>query len=355
MDDVIMGSFSKSLSFDDVLLVPQYSNIKSRSEIDLSMDFENIPKLTLPVFSAPMDTVTEDMTALKMSDRGAAGIIHRYNTPEEQARLVASVCESYENTNTSGYRVVGAAVGVSGDFADRALKVFNAGSRLICVDVAHGDHILAVNAVKELRQIFGNRVHIMAGNIATVEGFDVLAAAGANSIRVGIGGGSICSTRIQTGHGMPTLESVLNCSRSEYCGDVKLIADGGIKNSGDIVKSLAAGADAVMLGSMLAGTIESPGDTVTTSDGSTKKIYRGMASIEAQISWRGHASSEEGVSTMIPTKGPLADVLRSLEKGIRSGLSYTGSYTIEEFQRRAKFTKISSAGMQESKTHIVNV
>ncbi len=344
---------SLAVSFDDVLLTPQYSNIRSRSEISLSIDLENIPAMRLPIFSSPMDTVTEEDTAHEIARSGGIGVVHRYNTPDEQAEIVSRVSEKFSETSTEGYRTIGAAIGVTGDYIKRAHKVFQAGARLICVDVAHGDHILAVEAVKNIREVFGNTVHIMAGNVATVSGFDTLARAGANSIRVGIGGGSICSTRIQTGHGMPTLQSIIECSASEWAGDVKLVADGGIKNSGDIVKALAAGADAVMLGSLLAGTNETPGEPITRN-GKTYKSYRGMASIEAQIDWRGHASSEEGVSTTILSKGPIKNVLGSLEKGIRSGLSYTGALNIVEFQNKAKFMRISTAGMSESKTHILD-
>ena len=342
-----------AVSFDDVLLTPQYSNIRSRSEISLDVVLKNIPNMRLPIFSSPMDTVTESETALQAARSGGIGIVHRYNSPIEQAEMVSRVSEAFSETSTEGYRTIGAAVGVTGDYMERAKKVFQAGARLICVDVAHGDHILAVTAVKSLREHFGDRVHIMAGNVATVSGFDTLAQAGANSIRVGIGGGSICSTRIQTGHGMPTLQSIIECSSSEFAGDVALIADGGIKNSGDIVKALAAGADAVMLGSLLAGTDETPGEFIHRK-GERYKSYRGMASVEAQIDWRGHAASEEGVSTTIPAKGSLKSILMSLEKGIRSGLSYTGATNIAQFQTKAKFMKITSAGMSESKTHILD-
>ena len=342
-----------AVSFDDVLLVPQHSKIKSRSEITLDVDLENIPGMKLPIFSSPMDTVTEASVADRLARSGGIGIVHRYNSPDAQAAIISDVVEKFEATSTQGYRTIGAAVGVTGDYLTRAKKVFDAGARLICVDVAHGDHVLALDAVKSLRDTFGDRIHIMAGNVATMPGFDALAAAGANSIRVGIGGGSICSTRIQTGHGVPTLQSIIDCSRSEYAGDVKLIADGGIKNSGDIVKALAAGADAVMLGSLLAGTVEAPGEVVHRN-GKTYKAYRGMASVEAQIDWRGHASSEEGVSTIIAPKGPLKNVLAALEKGIRSGLSYSGVWSITELQSRSRFVKITTAGMSESRTHILD-
>ena len=190
----------------------------------------------------------------------------------------------------------------------------------------------------------------MAGNVATLDAFNDLSDWGADSIRVGIGGGSICSTRIQTGHGMPTLQSILDCAKSDR--DTTLIADGGIRTSGDIVKALAAGADFVMLGSLLAGTEESPGDTIY-DQGERRKVYRGMASKDAQIEWRGHAASEEGISSTVPYKGDLKITLDSLEKGIRSGLSYTGASCTSDFRAKAQFTLQTSSGQRESLAHII--
>ena len=191
----------------------------------------------------------------------------------------------------------------------------------------------------------------MAGNVATLDGFNRLADWGADSIRVGIGGGSICSTRIQTGHGIPTLQSVIDCGQTDR--DAILIADGGIKNSGDIVKALAAGADAVMLGSLLAGTEETPSETFRDRDGRCFKAYRGMASAEAQKAWRGKASSLEGVSTTIPCKGPVKNVVEELLTGVRSGLSYSGARDIPELRSKARFILQSHAASVESSTHIL--
>jgi IMP dehydrogenase len=191
----------------------------------------------------------------------------------------------------------------------------------------------------------------MAGNISTLEAFNDLADWGADSIRVGVGGGSICSTRVQTGHGIPTLQSVIECAKSDR--DAVLIADGGIKNSGDMVKALAAGADAVMCGSLLAGTNETPGLVLRSDDGKPpRKVYRGMASREAQKSWRAKVGSVEGVSTTVPIKGPASDVLHDLEWGIRSGLSYTGARNLVDLRTRARFIKQTTNGVVESSTHI---
>tara|TARA_R110001583_G_scaffold31043_6_gene106590 strand:+ start:6154 stop:7050 length:897 start_codon:yes stop_codon:yes gene_type:complete len=294
-----------------------------------------------------MDTVTGTKMARAMSDLGGLGIIHRYNTMTDQVEMTKKALDS---TYPDGNEVVGIAIGASGDYLQRASLAAKAGAKVICIDIAHGHHALMRHALKTLRNTLGNSVHIMAGNVATLKAFNDLSDWGADSIRVGIGGGSICSTRIKTGHGMPTLQSIIECSQSDR--DASLIADGGIRTSGDIVKALAAGADFVMLGSLLAGTEESPGNVIYNG-GERQKVYRGMASKDAQMAWRGHAASEEGVSSTVSYKGSLSDVLGSLEKGIRSGLSYSGAKNLSKLRSTAKFIRQSSSGQRESLTHII--
>lgn len=332
-----------SVSFDDVLLVPKYSEIFSRKEIDLTTRLDHTMQFSLPIISSPMDTVTETDMAKTMFSHGGLGVIHRYNSIKEQSFLV-SQCED---------AVVAAAIGVSGDYLDRARSLLNNGADILCVDIAHGHHALMRHALTVLRNTFGPDVHIMAGNVATKDGYEALVEWGASSVRVGIGGGSICSTRIQTGHGVPTLQSIIDCATSEFAGDIPIIADGGIKNSGDIVKALAAGADFVMLGSLLAGTTESPGEVHGFAQ-EKYKVYRGMASKDAQMEWRGHTSSEEGVSSTVPFKGSVSEVVKSLETGIRSGLSYSGASSISQFQSSSTFIQQTSAGSKESNTHILD-
>ena len=326
------------LSYDDVLLVPQYSDIKSRMEVNLESRLGN-KTFQLPIISSPMDTITETEMALAMGEFGGLGIIHRYCSIAEQVGLV-----SYEG-------VLAAAIGVTGDYFKRATALHGAGIRIFCLDVAHGDHSLVESAIRKLREEYGESVHIMAGNVASREGYERLSNWGADSIRVGIGGGSICSTRIQTGHGCPTFQSVLDCAKSEC--DTTIIADGGIKTAGDIVKALAAGADFVILGSLLAGTDETPGELFEGKRGKKYKVYRGMASKEAQKDWRGTYSSNEGVSTTVPYKGPVSNILQDLENGARSGLSYSGSRTVYGLQFKAQFVKQTNAGQIESSTHIL--
>ncbi len=335
-----MQKFKEAVCFDDVLLVPQASNIDSRTEIDLTSNIGGM-SFRLPIISSPMDTVSEVDMVNAMNELGGLGIAHRYNTIEDQASIFSQV---------PGRKA--AAIGVSSDFMDRAVTLYKSGVRMLCVDVAHGHHSMVKEALKSLRAEFGDTLYLMAGNVATPEAFYDLSQWGADAIRVGIGGGSICSTRIQTGHGVPTLQSVLDCASVDT--EAKLIADGGIKTAGDIVKCLAAGADFVMLGSMLAGTDQSPGQVFTSAEGKRYKVYRGMASPEAQIAWRGNARSLEGVSTTISYKGCVTSILEKLERNIKSGLSYSGARDIAEFQAKSKFIKQTSASMVESGTHILN-
>jgi len=337
--------YKQTIAFDDVLLQPQYSDITSRKEVSLSAPLDDLNKLKIPIIASPMDTVSEWRMASSLSSMGGMAIIHRYNSIEEQADQVKNALAVPDCT------IVGAAVGVSGDFVERAVRCYEAGAKVICIDVAHGDHAMVKTAIASLREQLGMNIHIMAGNVATLEGFNRLADWGASSIRVGIGGGSICSTRIQTGHGVPTLQSVIDCAQSDR--DAILIADGGIKNSGDIVKALAAGADVVMLGSLLAGTDETPSETFRDRDGRCFKAYRGMASAEAQKAWRGKTCSLEGVSTTIPCKGSVKNVVEELLTGVRSGLSYSGARDISELQSKARFILQSHAASIESSTHIL--
>ena len=239
----------KALSFDDVLLVPKYSEIRSRSHVNISSKL--LRDHELPVIASPMDTVTEEQMAVAMDKAGGLGIIHRYNSIEEQVEIVEKVVEQTWSMARC-VDSVAAAIGATGDFKERATALVEAGVRILCVDTAHGHHITMRKCLETLKKTFDNKIHIMAGNVATIEAYNDLADWGADSIRVGIGGGSICSTRLVSGHGVPTLQSVLDCARSTR--DVIMIADGGIKTTGDMVKALAAGADFVMVGSFLAGT-----------------------------------------------------------------------------------------------------
>ena len=335
--------YRPSLSYNDILLVPKYSDIISRKEVDISSPLDSARSLDLPIISSPMDTITESTMANAMATAGGLGIIHRYNSIEMQVQHAYQVQDSDKKA---------AAIGITGDYLERVQALYEVGVRILCLDVAHGHHILMKKAIENLKSLYSD-IHIMAGNVATQSGFEDLSSWGADSIRCNIGGGSICSTRTQTGHGVPGLQTIFDCFSANVKRDVKIIADGGIRNSGDMVKALAAGADFVMVGSLLAGSIETPGDIIYSSDGKKRKIYRGMASKEAQHSWRGKHSSNEGISTTVGYKGSTSDILNDLERGIRSGLSYSGARTLTELQVNAEFIIQTPSGQVESGTHIL--
>lgn len=330
------------IGFDDILLIPQHSEISSRQDVSLATTLGNGLNgvaMSMPIIAAPMDTVCEHEMAASIRKAGGFGIIHRYMPIEnqvEQIRLAKALGGS-----------AGGSVGAKGDFTHDAVKLVNAGALLILIDVANGHSEHAVSAVKELREIFGNQVHIMAGNVATWEGFARLADAGADSIRVGIGGGSACTTRVVSGHGVPTLSSIMDIREKVAYGEgPSLIADGGIRNSGDAAKALAAGAHAVMLGRLLAGTKESPGQIV---DG--RKVFRGMASREAQEEGRGVVSGVEGIATTVPFVGSVNDIINDFNAGLKSALSYTGVNNLIDFHAEAVYNRVTSSTLNETKPH----
>jgi IMP dehydrogenase len=343
--------FQETLSFDDVLLVPRYSDILSRGEVDTRTVLSNNKKtfsLAIPIMSANMDTITESSMAIIMAKMGGLGIIHRFLSIDEQVGEVKKV-------KAQGL-LVGAAVGVKDGERDRARALVMAGADLLALDIAHGHSKYAIEKVKFIKKEFP-LVFIVAGNVATAEGFKDLVNAGADAVKVGIGAGSICTTRIVTGFGIPQISAILNCSKIAKKTKVSLISDGGIKSSGDIVKALAAGADAVMMGNVIAGTDEAPGEMIEIS-GKKYKSYRGMASLQANLN-RPDAKQnmdeiiEEGVSAYVPYKGKAEDIIKKMVGGMRSGLSYAGARNIKELQEKAAFVRITQAGLRESNAHDV--
>jgi IMP dehydrogenase len=334
-----MKKYNDSLCFDDILLVPQHSNVVSRKQIDMSMS-----GFDFPIVASPMDTVCEVDMAVAISKAGGLGIIHRYMDTVE--RLIAL---EQASVHTDGY---GIGVALSSfecfdtDFIDRAIEF---GCYWFCIDTANGHNEAAIRAVQHLR-VYYPGIHIMVGNVSTAEGFARLAEAGADAIRVGIGGGATCTTRIVSGHGMPTLQSIIDCYdyKNKNNLDTLIIADGGIKTSGDIVKAFAAGADMVMLGSMLAGTDEAPGAVI---DGF--KVFRGMASQDAQVDWKGEFSVVEGISTKIKYKGPANNIFNEIKNGIGSGCSYSGVSRLSELAENSEYTIVSPLSINESKPHAI--
>ena len=474
--------FKEGLTFDDVLIVPKFSDITSRSQTNLETKLSKNISLNIPLISANMDTVTESSMALVMAQQGGLGIIHRFLTIEEETNqvlkvkrsgsvmienpyfigpdktvndaisymgekgvhgllvmdsesklvgiltrrdvafesesnqlvkdvmtkdvitaklginldeakqilhkhrieklpltddsgLVKGLITSKDITNIEnfpqaskdkkGRPLVGAAVGVKGDFMDRTESLLEAGADVIVVDIAHGHSENAVNTVRHIKKAFPNS-ELIAGNVATASGAEDLIKAGVDAVKVGVGSGSICITRIVTGSGVPQLTAVLDCAKVGKKHDVPIISDGGIRTSGDITKALAAGSSSVMVGSILGGTDESPGSFMTRN-GKRFKIYRGMASFYASLGRKskenGKISFEddlndyvaEGVEAMVPYKGSVTDILKQLTGGIRSGLSYCGAHTIKQMQENAEFIKMSHAGYAESQPHDVSL
>ena len=338
-------SEEKQLCFDDILMVPQHSDIESRKDVKLSMNLGADLVLGFPVIASPMDTVCEIDMVVAIAKHGGLGIIHRFMPIEEQIKQV-KLASSYHQV------IVGAAVGAKGSYLHDAERLVDAGASVILIDTTNGHSQYAIDAVKNLKKLFKD-IHIMAGNVSTYEGFKALAKAGANSIRVGIGGGSVCTTRLISGHGIPTLSSILDIveirNKSKY-SNVAIIADGGIKTSGDMVKAFSAGADAVMLGSMLAGTDESPGSLMFDETGKYKS-FRGMASKEANEGK--DIAVAEGVATRVPYKGSVSHILNNIRGGLGSGCSYSGVKNLSDLYDNAMYIEVSSLSVNESKPHAI--
>lgn len=474
--------FKEGLTFDDVLLVPKFSDITSRTQTDLKTKLSRNISLNIPFISANMDTVTESKMAVVMAREGGIGIIHRFLTIEEEVKEVLKVKRSgsimienpysigpdktvsdaikYANeqkvsgllvTNSEskligiltnrdlkfetdklklvkdvmtkdvitgkpgislpeakeilhkhrieklplvddsnhvkglitskdisnienfpaaskdkkGRPLVGAAVGVKGDFMERAESLLEANADVIVVDIAHGHSENAVNTVRHIKKAFPD-CELIAGNVATAQGAEDLIKAGVDAVKVGVGSGSICITRVVTGSGVPQLTAVMDCAKVGREYDIPIISDGGTRTSGDATKALAAGASSVMIGSLFGGTDESPG-ALLTKNGKRFKVYRGMASLAASLGRKskenGNISFEEdlndyvaeGVEAMTPYKGSVNDILKQLTGGVRSGLSYCGAHTIPQMQENAEFIKMSGAGFAESQPHDVSL
>lgn len=329
------------LTFDDVLITPKKSEVKSRRDPSLKSKLTKTKTLEMPVLSANMDTITEAKMAIAMHQMGGLGILHRFMNIEQQVSEV-------EQVKAAGAQVISASIGVNADYKERAAALVKAGVNLLTIDIAHGHSVLMMDTLKWLKDSFSG-LEVIAGNLATPDAAIDLIEAGADAIKVGIGPGSMCTTRIITGAGVPQLTAIALCAEAAEPYGVPVIADGGIRTSGDMVKAFAAGANIIMLGSMLSGTIETPGDIVNG-----KKQYRGMASKKAQISWRGdmpQGMAPEGESTFVNVKGHVTDVIHELAGGIRSGMSYVNAISIDEIKEKATFMEMSSNGIAESRAH----
>lgn len=331
----------RGLTFDDVLLIPAKSDIRSRRTPSLKTKLTKNIEIETPIISANMDTVTEADMAIAMNQLGAVGIIHRFISIEQQV-------EEVNKLKNSGSKILSASIGVSDDFKERAHALVKAGVNVMTIDIAHGHSVQMMDTMKWLKDTFPS-VDLIAGNLATPDAARDLIEAGAGAIKVGIGPGSMCTTRIITGCGVPQLTAIALCFEIANDYGVPVIADGGIRTSGDMVKAFAAGASSVMLGSMLSGTIETPGVIVNG-----RKQYRGMASKSAQVSWRGgvpEGMAPEGESTFVTVKGHVKDVILEITGGIRSGMTYVNASNLQEIREKARFIEMSSSGATESRAH----
>ena len=333
-----------ALTYDDVLLVPSYNHWRSRKIVDInSSDRSGKLSLQLPVFSANMDTVTEATMADFMASKGGMGVLHRFLSIEDNVAMFQ---------RCSGKCFV--SIGCSKQDVERIEALHQAGAEYFCVDVAHAHARYVGQTLKVMRSLLGDNAVLMAGNVATYAGADFLASCGADIIKVGIGGGSVCTTRIKTGFGVPNITAIKDCARV----DRSIIADGGIRYPGDIVKALAFGADFVMIGSMLAGTAPTPGEVLRRTDADGQELlyksYRGMASKEVADDYLGGLTdwrTDEGVATEVPYRADADAIIADIVGGLRSGLTYAGASSIKELQRKLDFVTISSASLVESLPH----
>ncbi len=335
---------SVAITYDDVLLVPSYNHWESRRVVDISMeDKSGKLRVELPVMTANMDTVTEADMVNFIGEKGGIGVLHRFMSIEDNVSIFKA-CR---------YPCF-VSIGCAAADLERAEALRDAGAVYFCVDVAHAHARYVGRTLKNIRQMLGKETCIMAGNVATYAGADYLASCSADLIKVGIGGGSVCTTRLKTGFGIPNLTAIRHCARV----DRSIVADGGIRTPGDIVKSLAFGADFVMVGSLLAGTRPTPGPVLMRKGpdgGETRvKVYRGMASREVQDDYHGGMAewkTAEGVAHEVPYRENEDEIIADIVGGLRSGLTYGGAVTIRELQRKLDYIEITPAGRVESLPH----
>jgi IMP dehydrogenase len=346
----------KSLTYDDIQLVPRYSQIPSRNDIKLHTLLSRRYGLLNPIVASPMDTVCELEMAYKMFKLGGVGCIHRFNSIEEQSNIVKQLYERIFSSDVvpkepwgvgCGIPPIMAAIGVSEDDKERATQLVKEGCNVLLIDVAHGHHKNVKKMLEWCKQNLDEKVDIIAGNIATKQAALDLEEWGVDGLRVGIGGGSLCTTRLKTGFGIPNvscLEEVISVAKTP------VMADGGIRSSGDISKALALGASQVMLGSLIAGTDEAPGQIIETTNGLYKR-YRGSASLETKVTHGQQTRNVEGESTTIPYKGGVKFIVNGLIDGVKSALSYGGAQDLEHFN--PSYVLVTNSGINEAKPHLL--
>jgi IMP dehydrogenase len=365
----------EALTFDDVLLVPAYSEVLP-SMVSTRVTLSTRLHLETPLLSAAMDTITEAPMAIAMAREGGLGIIHKNLSISDQVAEVKKVKQASQaevrsfpkaSLDSQGRLLVGAAISVGEEGLIRAEALIDAGVDVLCLDSAHGHSRGVLDAIKKLKQKYQDRVLIMGGNVATPEGTLALIEAGADAVKVGVGPGSICTTRVVSGVGVPQLYAISECAKVAQQKNIPIIADGGIRLSGDLTKAFAAGASAVMIGSLLAGTDETPGE-VLVEDGKSYKTYRGMGSLGAMA--QSHGSKDryfqsnvadagklvpEGIEGRVPYRGSTANNLHQLIGGLRSGMGYLGAESIYSLWKKAKFIRITNSGMSESHPHNIEI
>ena len=341
----------EGLTFDDVLLVPAFSEVVP-GQVSLKSRFSRNISLDIPIVSAAMDTVTEAPMARALAREGGIGVIHKNLSVQAQAAQVAEV-------HKEGLRVA-AAVGIGAGALERVEALAAAGADAVVLDCAHGHSLNVVTLLRKIKQNF-NGFDVVVGNIATADAAKCLIDNGADSIKVGIGPGSICTTRVVAGVGVPQLSAIYECVKAAEGSGVTVIGDGGLRYSGDAVKALAAGADCLMFGSMFAGTEEAPGEKFVDG-GILYKVFRGMGSLDAMKAGSSDRYFQEGANKLVPEgivgkvayKGPVADVIFQLIGGIRAGMGYCGAPDLLAL-KQAKFVRITSSGMIESHPHDVKI
>ena len=333
-----------ALTYDDIQLMPAYSDIASRMQINLQTQLTINHKLDIPIVASPMGTVCEYEMAAELMDMGGIGCIHRFLSIAQQSEMMLKLKKKKE---ANGIRLpIMAAVGANGDFLERAEELVLNGANIILIDVAHGHHKNVKDAIAAIKSKCAG-IDVIAGNIATAKAASDLQDWGADALRVGVGGGSLCTTRIKTGFGIPNVTCLQEVMR---VAKVPVMADGGIRSSGDISKALALGSSTVMLGSLLAGTEESPGAIIPQQNGLYKK-YSGAASFDTKVTHGQETRNIEGESTIIAYKGKVKAVLNGLLDGVRSALSYAGAHNLKEY--KPEYIQVTTAGLNEAKPHLL--
>ena len=358
----------EAFSYDDLLLIPQKSRILSRSETSLKTNLTQNIKINIPIISANMDSVTDSNVAIVMALNGSVGAIHRVMSIEKQVKEIQDVKKYQFDTDKyplasidkNGELIVGASLGVRDSMLQNLEKLIDAKADFIVIDVAHAHSKRVIDAVKQIKNEFRRELEIIVGNIATSEAAKDFLSLGVNGLKVGIGPGSICTTRVVTGVGVPQASAVDWVYSISKNTDIPIIADGGIKNSGDIVKALALGASSVMVGNLFARSKEAPGEIIE-KNGKLYKYYRGEASLyemkkRFKLDKRDDIKniSPEGVEGIVPIEYSLEEIILKLSGGIRSGLSYMNSFNIKELRENAQFIKITHSGLIESNAHDID-